>query len=856
MSINLIQKAGLDNISYSSSLTRCLLNREDFMVLTGRSAGSVSLADSHYVGIQIDLYYTFYCSQFSLSTDNSLLSVLVYYKTQEAESWRQASVSVVDNTFIVDFQGVRPDRAQILANLRVIIENTAGSVVSLYSLSLDSVDYPIDFNYESFSVAASSQANAPLQVYNRSIQGRAQDVRVMPIYSNDFEVDQVFLLTASGMDDTDNYHVNKGIRIPEDIPWESGYFASTELSNDKVQLGPTSASGTWTSPAIYIGDDNYLSLYAYTEDETDEAIAEKDWLSVNSVLEARASNETPLPNFLILSWTKQLWTLPNRQSSLPSEFRRPSGVSSTSGPSPSASYWAKYLPRSCGDSDFVGSSPYIYGRSKRIYMKGDGTVLASSTDNNWEIASRAYTIGIPYKIFGAINDYWRASAYFGILGRWTGAGREWPVGGGACYVGTASYAHYNRFTSATETDSSDWWKGRSFDEKAMRNMLPHYLHNGDRSWVLGCAQEPVYYDYVGSTVLPIDNHPNEWMVLVATMFPCDTAGAKFMTVYLFNIRNWWVAEQKTLGSYNIGYQPASEGYAIDKCSSTGGFWIHIGYRTNRVYKYTAEGDLVATYTTRRGYNAIKETKTTPGLWMIRNDSIYYYSERGGELHFEFQITSQNFSFLQIGGIDDFDNLWLVDRDTSTVYRINFMMRQVDYENYVPWVMSVWPHPTDGTAFIYVGFDSESATPVIKRVSVNDVYKYEDLITIVPALPLSDTSGVHFTGKLSNSWISPGNNDPIWGNDDDITLEWEPYVNSSLSLPAGNYKQFRLSLRRSDTAITSPKISKMRLPLPLILKNVPFSSYKDIYINPHLRYNKKIGKFTTELVTWWPHEWGT
>jgi len=856
MPINLLNKAEIRNSTDGSmTVSGTTLSRSQLQIIAGIKEGEIEISNNSYICFEAQIHYPFYCQKFVLFTDKSEGDLFFYFQPQQSEPWKSTAITIESDNHIADFGHVKPDLAQVMHKIKVSFSNVSGDSITISGAALYTSDYPIDFNYTSFSVVASSYANDPLLIENKSIQHMDQDIRVMPIFSDDFDVDQVFVITASGQNDTDAYHVNRGIKIPEDIPWNSGIFNGTKIVDRQLTIsGSSTLSGTWTSPVIYVEDPNYISLYVYGDDTSDDAVVEKDWVSVNNLVDARGSNESPLPNFLIISWTKHLWTLSGDQDALPSVARSPRGLSSQKAPDPTDQYWYRYLPRLCGDSDLVDACPYIYGRSKRIYMKGDGTILANSIDNHYEIASRCYTVGIPFKIFGDINDYWNAAAFFGLLGRWSIVPELWPRGGNACYLGSAAYSNYNRFSYTTETDSSGWAYGRDISSQTMDQMYPHYLHDGAKRWALGCANEPIHYEYIGSTTIAMDNHPNEWIIIVATMFPATEGGNKFMNIYMFNIRNFWVSERILLGSFNMGVGPAEEGYAICKCKTTGGFWMHIGYRTNRIYKYTADGTRVGTYITKRGYNSIIETSDPTGLWMIKNDGVFYYEEVGDQLVFRFKVLNNNFEFLQMGGIDEANNLWLVDRDSSTVYRINYSSRSIDYENYIPWVVGVWPHPSDGSAFIYVGFDSDSASPAIKRVSVDDVYQYEDLITTVPAQPLSDTSGVQFKGRLANSYIIPSVNDPIWGTDDEITLDWQGYANASLTFPGGKYKQFRLTLQRSNDGVDPPVVRKVRMPLPMILRNVPFLDTKEIYINPHLRYNKEYGHYTTELVTWWPHEW--
>jgi hypothetical protein len=278
----------------------------------------------------------------------------------------------------------------------------------------------------------------------------------------------------------------------------------------------------------------------------------------------------------------------------------------------------------------------------------------------------------------------------------------------------------------------------------------------------------------------------------------------------------------------------------------------VGYSDNILNKYTFEGEKLASYALKRGYSFMRESGETGGLWMIRNDGVFYYKENieNNSMDVQFVVEDDAFQYLYSGDTDANGNLWVVDRDTSTVYRINLSSRSIDYTNHIPYAMGVWPHPTDGSAFVYIGFNPSSFSTAIKRIWVDDPYQYEEIVATVPSNPLSDISDVQFLGKLTGSYFSPGVDDPVWGTDSNITLAWENYVTGGLSIPEGQYKQFRLTLQRTAGSVNPPRVLKIRIPEPLILNQIPYQGSKPVYINPHLRYDTQTGHYTSELITWW------
>jgi hypothetical protein len=857
MAVNILKYASITNVSSYSGLPQRNLSRSEMKAVVGiTTATGIVVPSLTYVGLEASLPNSFFCKDSSFSITNGsdyAFQASCQIVLQAGESWQDVPLTFSGGRFFADFNYVFPDMSQLVCTIRFTYINLSPSNSVLNTWDLLSVDYPMDYNYEEFSVAASSCNNYPILVGNHSVQGTDQDIRVMPVYTGDYTLDRVFVITASGKDDSDKYHVDRGINVPDSIPWTSGSFDNTMVSGRYLTLTGTAVSGSWTSPAIYVSDPNYISLYLYVENDGRGSGLERDWLAIDKVMDIRATDETPLPNFLINQWTNRLHTMADAYGDIPmvvpSPDKRQVTPTTQDGYSPTNEYWVRDLRVGCAYAAVASPCPYIYGRSDRIYMKGDGTILAEAPAEHWQMGSRDYWTGIPYKVFGAINKYWNAATFFGQLGE----------GYYACTLSTAVETYHHRLTFSTPYNSSLWNSGRDIGSKYLKKLYPFASYG--LQGILGAANDPVYYDYLGSTTIPKPKHPDEWIVITAHMIPCDEGAEKYMCIYLLNARNGWTSEYKLLGIYGISQAPADEGYAICSCSSAdedeGGFWMHVGYSANFISKFTGDGYLVSEYGVSRGYNALRESPEENCLWAIRNDGVFYYRENGlnttdPSLDVEFKVEEDYFEYLQAGDVDESGNLWVVDRDTATVYRINLATRSVDYINHIPYVVGVWPHPTDGSAFVYVGFNEDSFTTAIKRVWVDDPYQTEDLITEVPTMPLSDWSGVQFTGKLSGSYISPGKNDPTFGTDDSMSLEWQPYINTGLTIPPGKYKQFRLTFRRDAPYIDSPRVSKIRIPLPLVLKNVPFLGSDKFYVNPHLRYDLKTGGFSMDLLTWWEH----
>jgi hypothetical protein len=113
----------------------------------------------------------------------------------------------------------------------------------------------------------------------------------------------------------------------------------------------------------------------------------------------------------------------------------------------------------------------------------------------------------------------------------------------------------------------------------------------------------------------------------------------------------------------------------------------------------------------------------------------------------------------------------------------------------------------------------------------------------------------FTGHITDStnlgYYRPISADPVWGSGG--SLSWQDYPNANLGLPAGTYKQLRVTLQRDATGTTSPYATKIRIPTPLLVEAIPWRDYKNIYIDTDLETGAPAGHYTMNVLVWWPQE---
>jgi hypothetical protein len=819
-----------------------VLSRAELSNIIGVTSSGISLPSLAYFATDSLFFEGFYAEDIRLYTSASGLSATVYIQRSELDRWRPYEMQQTPDYYVCSFYDVLPDRGQLFYKVRLVCANTTESGVSISRLEINTLDYPIEFDYVSFSVPASIQDTLPIAITNYSQDGLSKDLNILPAYTNNFELDRTFVVTSGSWSDHDKGWLDNNAVIPEKFNWSLGVFNNTEIYASGIRLTSGAVSGTWTSPVIEFTDPNCISLYVYGKDLSNLAVMNKDWVSVNNLVESRASDETPLPQFLVLSWNKRLWDTSSRAgfTRMPLRMNRATTISTADVPDAYDEFWNTWYP----NPTITGPRPYFYGNSDRIYLKGDGTIIARNTLETREWADRVTAFDIPTKIVGSINRSWAASVFHPCLATFQPGARD--------NFKLDSTIH--RFSSVTMADVSRWQQG-TFVGNYLNALHPFAGHSGGVAYSnTGDAWQPIYWEYFATNTIPLEPFPDDWLVIIAILYKVsDWSSDKYIELYGLEMRNQWVANSKYLGAFPIGMFPSVEGYSICKKADGSGFWLHVGYGQKTIVSFDNYFEGQSRWDTPDSYSDIVETNDQSGFWAISNDAVYFLKKATDAVIMESRITSPDFQFLHSGGIDDSNNLWLTDRNSGVVFRINYVDRAIDFYQHISGSMAIWPHPTDNSAFVYLAPDVTTLSASIKRIYVGDPYKELEDICSVPSRPLGNRSLVQFTGRVSSSYFVPGKDDLNWGVTDAVTVPWQNYSIASLALPEGKFKQFRITLQRTSTAITSPSIYKIRVPLPFLLKDIPYRDSKDIFINPYLRCNTADGNFSTQLVVWWKNQ---
>lgn len=849
MSINLLKQSRISNFDDTFTYsTRRVLSADELLSIKTESL-SLMLPSLNYLGLEINLNATFLIASFSLVTTSDLFMLKGWYRILPNKEWKFIQGQCVGGLAKLNFTDALPAFAENVIDLRIVGQSLSPSSITLSNFRLDSVDYPVDFNKQSFSVEVGTALNSPLRIYNRSMDGLSKNIKVYPPFSGNYELDSSLIITKSGS--SSEYHLTRGINIPEQVPWAAGFSSTVPtISGDRYQLALEYSgrnltlisgciSGTWISPVIYTPDEDYLTLYWYTDGENDNTYIGLG--EGRGEIEYRTSDVSPLPNFLITNWTPKLYSNTLYGSlAIDRPSRRVSSVTALPTLNANDPFWELPRQTECHEMHIVPSMvPHVLGKSRRLYVKGDGELIAGAPNQidlkqGWEYATRAVTIGLPYREFGDINDYWCAGQYISLLGRRQTA---------RCVKNTPA-ASWHNMTFSSLYDSSYWEKGRNL-AIYMKGVYPHGLHFQDFVDI-GYEGIQMYWVSLGSYTLAIPNQYNEWVVIFAELYPCHLEFDRYMCLYYLRVRNFWIIESKFLGAFSVGASPADEGWAV--CKDVDGFWVHVGYLDRVIGKFTWDGDMLYLNQVDYAFNGICATVTQAGVWAVRNDQIYWYRDTGSELVETFTIINEEFKYLQIGGVDAQDNLWLLDRDSATVYRINFSNRVIDYDSSFAFVAAIWPHPHDRSVFLYTSYNSDSYSTSVDRVWLDDPYGYRETVCYLPEVPISDLTGVQFMGKVGSTYITPSPNDINWGNHSG-GIQWQKLTNASLGLAEGMYKQFRFNLNRLSESDTSMQLSKIRIPLPLTLEDVPYGFGKDITFRSHLRYLTKVINENFDIIAW-------
>ena len=181
--------------------------------------------------------------------------------------------------------------------------------------------------------------------------------------------------------------------------------------------------------------------------------------------------------------------------------------------------------------------------------------------------------------------------------------------------------------------------------------------------------------------------------------------------------------------------------------------------------------------------------------------------------------------------------------------------------YVPNIVGVVPAPDGTYAYAYCYRDPEySDVDTIRKVDPSTgTHSYVCLVPGYTPANYDYDQGyrIQFIGlvnQLSNNAtgvVYPAVVDPVWGTGG--SLEWQDYPNANLGLPSGKYKQLRITLKRDDVGTTSPYLKYIRIPTPLLIQQIPWHSWKNVYIDTDLTTGADPGSYNMDIAVWWPQE---
>jgi hypothetical protein len=766
------------------------------------------------------------------------------------------------------FSWVFPSASGVV-NVRIYIVNTLSGTSDFYNkigwiegIQLLNYGGEIDFGPTGSGV---SNLDLPtiynrydhIQIYNNNTNSEYADARVLPRYSNNYHLDRIVKLSGDGNVWS---HLDIGLNLPEDKPFELGEFQNTEISFDGyVQLVPTATSGTWTSPIIEILDPSSNAAYIYCQNvNSTESYVNKDFQSVMNVVEVRSSFTKQTHSFLATA----VYTDPLDGKQLPWKM-----VAFDSDGSPSS--WQRN----------PGVHSYL-SRGTDLSKQGSNAYNLLAPRRYWSYTTRAPL----WQFYGFMDSQRYAGATLGLENH----NADWTSDG---------YYH----DTYTGEPTGVW---RAEDWYTYYSVFPGDLSMVGGSHVADSANLHIY-PRTNPFAIPIFSKPLRYTmrteggvskpaahVVDVVMRPSpfyERFEENYFSDSVFHLRNLYTfvgaantPESNTEIDYIYSFLGKSEyllsdnirvGACLDNQSNSFGYWVHYAYSTesDSYYETLLVTDDVVQKTfsnIRHRFNYIVEGSpgAPQGFWGIEEQCVYWIEYTGNSLVERFAIpadeTGRGFKLLTFANIDGSNNLWFVDLATERVVRVNFAnleqgLSPVDYVRVVPGAVSVYPDPYDGSAYVYIIRDPQFPTSdCIKIVHVGDYdYTLPETVCAVPGCPIIDSYNINLYGRSTYPTghfdILP--QDPLWTAGG---LPWQRYSAGSPTLPKGHYKQLRVTLLRQDIESVSPQIQYIRIPVPALLNKIPWKGYRDIFIDtlPHQdEVNLPAGDYTLDLLVWWPRD---
>jgi hypothetical protein len=641
--------------------------------------------------------------------------------------------------------------------------------------------------------------------------------------------------------------IEDGVRFPEDYPWEMGKMVNTRVSEDQVLLQDTAVSGTWRSPVIEVLDPSSMAAYVYVKNiQYEQSYVNEDYVSINNIMKVRSGPEKPMQLFLA------------------------TGVNTDNEYALQAP-WKTVLFRSDGNPvKTVRYYIYVGGAQGWAPVYNELNLGGQDVNDLPKPPRRYWSSSEPclWQFYGALDSRGFAGLTLGL--QWAESLFD-PMG-----VEEDSYKFYQAFPSNGTYDAG-WGENESSIGIFNSNWVFLPIFNKTLREVFRAQ---------GST----SKHSWQMVDVVYRPYPFyELYEEQYFSDKVFHARNLYKfhgAAATPEHDCEIDYLYSFEGTLIDletdkiRCAACCDNIVPEGWGNYYWMHYACESDESPYYRTllvnstaverefdhiERKFNFIVEAgegTPTRGFWGITQTAVFWYSYDGASLVEEFGVTADNtsaFKRIHHGCTDYMNNLWFVDLATERVIRVNYRTKAVDYSRVIPGVASVACDPYDNSAYLYVIRAPEFPTQdCIKLVHVGDYdYLEPEPLCAVPNVAMLDSFNINLVGRSTSpmGYYDVLPEDPVWGEGPG-SIPWVNYSAASPTLPKGIYKQFKLTLRRSDLEAASPEIDYLRIPVPSIINKIPWKGYKDIFVDTIPRsqnYDLPAGTHTLDLLVWWTRE---
>lgn len=393
------------------------------------------------------------------------------------------------------------------------------------------------------------------------------------------------------------------------------------------------------------------------------------------------------------------------------------------------------------------------------------------------------------------------------------------------------WADYFLFCSSYEDMSLNWANG--FNIAGWGDILP--------------LSSPLDWGILGSIVIPDNDLMDSWHVY-CTMIELDSPyGLYTMYAHVFAGK---IISSGELFEYPVLLSSASL-TTFDMCSAddiSTGVWFYTGDTVLTVQKYQGN-TLRASYTLSSTYRYITNLPSKePGFWAIDDSSATLFREINGILIQDIVITSDNFTNLVAVSADIYNNAWLLDIDSNTVFKIDYTTQSIVYQTVVPGILGIWAHPTDGTVYVYNSIDVDWIYgEVIRRI--DPVLNESILICSIDGYRNKKPLDISFYGSPLGCYEKISASDPIWGARDGL-LPWEIYDADTAPLSKGRFKQLRFTFQRNRVTDPAPSITQLLVPQPAVEYNVAPRDSTKFFMRPNTKNTFRRGKFYPKLRVYW------